>query len=103
MIGLLLKILQSLGISGTFAQIALRKIGIAGTAITVFVAAAGVLIATLSTIIGTIAVNIPQSLNLAVSWFVPSNAVACVSAYYAAMVARWVYDQKTKIIQYSLF
>lgn len=103
MIGILLKILNALGISGAFAQIALKKLGIAGTAIAVFIAASAALILALNAIISSIAVSMPSSMNVAVSWFVPDNAVACVSAYYAAMTARWFYDQKTKIIQYSLF
>ena len=103
MVGLLLKILQALGVQGVFAQIALKKIGIAGTAIAVFIAASGAFIASLNYLIGSIAVQIPTSMTLAISWFVPSNAVACVSAYYAAMAARWLYYQKTKIIQYSIF
>ena len=103
MIGILLKLLNAFGIGGIFGQLALKKIAIAGTAITVFIAASGVFLAVLTTLIHSIAVTMPQSMALAVSWFVPDNASACVAAYYSAMVARWVYDQKTKIIQYSLF
>lgn len=103
MVGILLKILNVFGISGIFGQLALKKIGFAATAISVFIAASGVFLGVLSTLISSIAVVMPDSMTMAVSWFVPDNASACVSAYYSAMLARWVYGQKTKIIQYSLF
>ncbi len=57
----------------------------------------------LTTIINSISLSMPASLSLAMSWFIPSNATSCLAAYFAALTARFVYDTKTRIIQYSLF
>ena len=80
-----------------------RKVLIATAAIAAFLAFTAAFIAAISAILASIQVSMPSEMNLAISWFMPSNANACLSAYFSALIARFIYDQKTKIIQYSLF
>lgn len=49
-----------------------------------------------------IVVAAPQELSMALSFIVPSNAPACLSALLTAHVARWVYDWNTRVIQFRL-
>lgn len=79
-------------------QIALRLALIAGVLVltTGFVAGINSLHAGLS------AVVIPDFVNIAASWFVPSNLDECVGVVVAAHLARWVYAWNIKIIQYKL-
>lgn len=44
----------------------------------------------------------PPELSTALRFIVPSNAATCLSAYLTAVVARWVYDWNTRVIQFRL-
>jgi hypothetical protein len=80
-----------------------KRFALGAAATTTFLIFMAAFILALTTIVNSIAIAMPSSLSLAVSWFIPSNATACVSAYFAALTARFVYDAKTRIIQYTLF
>lgn len=50
-----------------------------------------------------LSMTMPDEMRLAIGWFMPSNMPACLSAYFAAQLARFVYDTKYRIIkQWSL-
>lgn len=44
----------------------------------------------------------PPELGLALSFFIPSNAPACLGAILTVEVAHWVYDWNTRVIQFRL-
>lgn len=91
------------GIASFFLKFLTKRFALGAAAAVSFLAFTAAFIVALNAIITSIAVSMPGSMAIAVSWFVPNNASACISAYFAALLARWVYDQKTKIIQYTLF
>jgi len=54
-------------------------------------------------LISTISYATPDSFNQGMSLIIPDNLSACVSVIATAMMARWVYDWKTKIVQLRMF
>lgn len=91
------------GLVDFFLKFVTKKVAIGAAAITLFLTFTAVFIAALYALISSITVGIPQSISLAIGWFIPSNAGLCLSAYWAALTARWVYDMKTRTMQFSLF
>jgi hypothetical protein len=80
-----------------------KRVALGAAAVVIFLGFTAAFIAALQAIITSIAVAMPASLVIAMSWFIPANAMPCLAAYFAALTARFVYDLKTKVIQYSLF
>jgi len=67
-----------------------KRVALGASAVAVFLVFLAAFIAALTVLVNSIAVAMPQSMVLAMSWFIPSNASACLSAYFAALAARAV-------------
>ncbi len=80
-----------------------KRFALGAAATATFLIFLAAFIAALTAIISSLSMAMPASLSLAMSWFIPANATACLAAYFAALTARFIYDAKTRIIQYSLF
>lgn len=65
-----------------------------------FVAIVLLLFAAIGAVIDGITVTLPTGYHQAVGMFLPSNAYTCASAVITTYVARWVYEQKVKILDY---
>jgi hypothetical protein len=59
--------------------------------------------AAVTAIIVTLTYSLPPEVVLVAGWVVPSNASICVSAYYSAVVARWVYDLRIDAMRVSSY
>lgn len=84
-------------IAGFFVQYVSRKAVVKLTVTTLFLATTVAFIAALKALTLTIAYAMPNEMNLAIGWFMPSNLPICISVYYAATVARWLYDLKKNV------
>lgn len=85
-----------------FLKFVSKRVALGLTAVTIFMTFTSVFIAALYALIQSIAVAMPSEITLAIGWFIPSNAGVCLSAYFAALLARWIYDLKTKTMTYTL-
>lgn len=56
------------------------------------------LVALLNTFLGAV----PSQVSYAASWFLPSNATACLAAVVTAHALRWAYEWNVKVIQFRL-
>ncbi len=86
-----------------FLKFFTRKVALGLTSVALFMSFTAYFIGVLYALILGISVAMPSSMTLAISWFVPSNAPLCLAACFAANTARWIYDLKTKTMQFSLF
>ena len=86
-----------------FIKYLTKKLAFGAVATALFLAFTAAFIAALNYLLSSIYVAFPPIMSVAVSWFVPGNASSCLSAYLAALLARFIYDTKTKVIQYTLF
>lgn len=80
-----------------FVQYVSRKALVKVTVTAVFLATTVTFIAVLQALIFSISYAMPSEMNLAIGWFMPSNLPFCISVYYAATVARWLYDLKKNV------
>jgi hypothetical protein len=80
-----------------------KRFALGAAALATFLIFLAAFMLALTTIINSLSMAMPNSLTLAMSWFIPSNATACLSAYFAALTAKFVYEMKTRVIQYTLF
>jgi len=91
-----------IAISEFLAKFVVKKVAKAGAVFAIMITAMGVFIAAVSLALSGAAAVAPDWIVIAWGWFMPSNATACMSAYGAIHLARWVYDQNTNF-QTSLF
>lgn len=82
-----------------FLQFITRKFAMVAAATVVFVSLTAALVIALNVVITGIAYTMPSSITLAISWFMPSNFITCISAYYSAVTLKYVYDLKFKILK----
>ena len=84
----------------TFATTYLtKKFAFTFAAMTLFIGLTVSMLAALQALISGIHLAMPDEMNLAIGWFMPSNLPLCLAAYYSAVVARYIYDLKTKIVK----
>ena len=90
------------GLVSAGAQYATKRlviIGMVAAGIATFtIAFFAAVVALINTIVG----SAPAEIDLAVSWFVPSNAGSCMAAILTAHALRWVYEWNIKVIQFRL-
>ena len=79
-----------------------KRVVLGATAVAIFIGFTVLFITALTIIIEGIVVTMPQSVLIGMGWFIPSNAGACLSAYFAALTARWFYDKKTAIMKLTM-
>lgn len=53
-------------------------------------------------ILGGLNVALPGDLAQGIAMIAPSNFAACVSAIYSTKVALWIFDQKTKLLDWKV-
>lgn len=82
-----------------FLQFMTRKFAAIAAAIAVFVSLTAALVVTLNIIIIGISYAMPDEITRAISWFMPSNTMTCISAYYSAVAVKFVYDLKAKVVR----
>jgi hypothetical protein len=82
-----------------FVQHVSRKLAVSLSGIALFVTLTSIFLIYLSGLITTISVSLPTEMNIAISWFMPTNLPLCISTYYAAVVAHWVYMKKKDILK----
>jgi hypothetical protein len=90
------------GIVGFLATYLTKKVAITLAVLTVITGLTVAFMATIHGLVAGVTYYTPDALNMAVSWFVPDNAIPCVSAVWSARIFRWVYEWKIRIIQYKL-
>jgi hypothetical protein len=86
-----------------FLQYFTKRVAVGLSAVTLFMGFTVYFIGVMQALIIGIQATMPQPIIVALSWFFPSNFPACIAAIFAAMAARWVYDLKTKTMQFTLF
>jgi Family of unknown function (DUF5455) len=82
-----------------FLQFMTRKFAAIAAATVLFVSLTAAMIVALNVIIAGISYATPNEITMAMSWFMPSNITACVSAYYSAVAVKFVYDLKAKVVR----
>jgi len=82
-----------------FLQFMTRKFAAIAAATVLFVSLTAALIVALNAIIAGISYVMPGAITTAISWFMPSNTAACISAYYSAVAVKFVYDLKSKLVR----
>lgn len=82
-----------------FLQFMTRKFAAIAAATVIFVSLTAALVIALNVIVSTITYAMPVSITLAISWFMPSNFVSCISAYYSARAVKLVYDLKAQVVR----
>jgi hypothetical protein len=88
---------------GGFIDFFARKMSISMAftlgSITLFISITIAFVGAMQLILSGIQLALPNEMNLAIQWFMPSNLPSCIAAYYAAVVARFIYDTKYKIVK----
>jgi hypothetical protein len=87
----------------TFGKFFTKKIAIRATVIVLFAGFITAFMAAISAIVVGLAYSLPPEITLVAGWVLPSNAMQCLSAYYAAIAARWVYDIRMDAIRVSSY
>lgn len=82
-----------------FLKFMTRKFAAIASATAIFVGLTAALIIALNVIIAGITYTMPNEITMAISWIMPSNTTACVSAYYSAVSVKFVYDLKSKVVR----
>ena len=82
-----------------FVQHVTRKMAVTLSGIALFVTLTTVFLVYLTGLISELSVVMPVSMTLAISWFMPSNLPLCISTYYAAVVAQFIYLKKKDILK----
>lgn len=85
------------------AKFLTKKIAILAAVILAAIALTTAFFTFLSGLFAGIAYVMPDVINDAMCWLVPSNFKACVTAYLAARVVAWAYGWNIKILQWKLF
>lgn len=82
-----------------FLQFMTRKFAAIAAATVLFVSLTAALVIALNLIIEGLSYAMPSQITMAISWFLPSNVAACISAYYSAVAVKFVYDLKSKVVR----
>ncbi|WP_405121052.1 DUF5455 family protein [Pseudomonas leptonychotis] len=90
------------GILTFFAKYLTKRIALTAAFITASIGLFTVFFAFCWSVLQGLIVATPQEVSLALSFFVPSNAPACLGGILTVNAARWVYDWNTRVIQFRL-
>ncbi|MFO1436452.1 MAG: DUF5455 family protein [Gammaproteobacteria bacterium] len=85
------------GLVDFFAKFVTKKVALMAAFVAAFVAFSAAFIATVAGIASAIVPSVPTWLSVPLTWAVPSNVTACLSAYVAARAARWVYVANVRV------
>lgn len=85
------------------ATLLTKRFAVVAAAVIVLGAITVALFAALQALITGLGVVVPTWMSQAAAHALPSNTSACVTAYWAARLARYAYDWNVRIIQYKLF
>lgn len=86
-----------------FATYITKRLAIIAAAIALFVSVTAAFFVSIKALLSGLSVALPEAVVIGASWFLPANAVPCVSAVLTALALRWVYHWQIKIIQLKLF
>lgn len=84
-----------------FVTFLTKRLAFNAAAVAVFLSLTTAFIFALRGLFLGISYAMPNEIVIAISWFMPSNASACIAAYLSAMTARYIYDVNQKV--FSLF
>lgn len=90
------------GLLQFFVKYVSKKVALTAAFITASLALFAVFFSVCWGLMQGIVVAAPPELSMAMRYIVPSNAPTCMAAYFSAVVARWVYDWNTRVIQFRL-
>ena len=90
------------GLISFFAKYMTKKLALTAAFIAASLSLFGVFFSVCWTVLQGIIFVTPPEISLALAFFVPSNAPACLGAILTVNVARWVYDWNTRVIQFRL-
>lgn len=85
-----------------FATYITKRFAIVAAAIVIIAALTATLFATLEALAAGLSLYLPPQYLVMVDHFLPDNAMACVTAYLTARIARWVYAWNIRLVQYKL-
>lgn len=90
------------GLLTFFAQYLTKKLALTAAFIAASISLFAVFFSVCWSILQGLIVVTPPEISLALAFFVPTNAPACIGAILSVNVARWVYDWNTRVIQFRL-
>ena len=90
------------GLVTFFAKYLTKRIALTAAFITASLGLFAVFFAVCWSILQSLILVTPPEVSLALAFFVPSNAPACLGAILTVNAARWVYDWNTRVIQFRL-
>lgn len=82
-----------------FASYLTKKLAIRVLGVGVIVGLTATFIAAMQTAITAIEYAVPNTINIAASWVLPTNFGLCFSTIIGVMVTRWLYDWQVKFVQ----
>lgn len=85
-----------------FTQFLARRFALSIAAIAVIVSITAAFFLAVKNVISAITPVLPDFVNVAVGWFLPPQAITCISVMFAVRVARWAYEWHVKIVQMKL-
>lgn len=86
-----------------FGSYMAKRLAILSAVVTALISLTVAFVAAIEALVSTITYATPPMFTHAMSLIVPDNLDNCVAAIASAMVFRWVYDWKTRIVQLRLF
>lgn len=90
------------GLISFFAKYLTKRLALTAAFVTASIALFAVFFSVCWAVLQSLIVSTPSEVSLALSFFVPSNAPACLGAILTVNAARWVYDWNTRVIQFRL-
>ena len=84
-------------------QFVTKKIALVLAVVSVIALVTTTFFAAIHSVIAALSFVSPPFLSTAVSWVVPDNFTACVSAILTAHLLKWAYAWQVRILQYKLF
>lgn len=86
-----------------FANFLTKRFAVVAAVVAVIVGITTAFLVAINALAAGISVVVPTEVAIAAGLVIPSNASACMSAYFSALVLRWAYNWNVKVIQYKLF
>lgn len=86
-----------------FAAYITKRLAIIAAAIALMVSITATFFAALRGLLTGVTAVLPDAVVIGASWFLPSNAIPCMSIVLSALALRWLYNWHIKIIQLKLF
>jgi hypothetical protein len=80
-----------------------KKVLFAATAIASFLSLTATFVAVVHGLLAGISHTMPSAMANAFALFMPDNLSACISAVFAAKVARWIYDYHVETLKIASY